>query len=1307
MGVIKRKGKGPTSFVSRYQLFLFAIGCLCIGFWNIQVAYHGTTDQFHHQQHPPLMSLMNGDRTTATPKENSIKVTWNESNYNTKILGDGNNIDHFDDNPDIPYNRLRTPTHTACQHTRGVYHIAIADRGGGVGTALFQLLIDQIIYAESQNLTPYIHLLPNVSEVIDDPIIFTTTPDKKNISFRAYTGPNLVPYVHGRHWRDIVPGPLNETAIRHTTQQQIELSGTGIWGHYFEPISSFVPGDVSCENKLYVTIGEDDMYLVIPGLHGYATASVRCWRYDFLPDYVSQPHRSMHTWLTPQRQRAARIVEKYFRFRPYLLQRAQAMNPNCSMKSNPCLGLHIRHSDKSAGRRVLAVSEFLPYCEQFVEFGGKQIYLATDSVLVLKEIQESWPQHIVSLIQSTSDMVRSSDTTAVFDMASHHRTNQEVLIEIIALSSCQFMVHGYSAVSEAAIWMNYDTLHSTSVNLEDEDHINITQYNVLLQYAIDGTIPKSMWPRPLRKEDLWPPSKEVESSFQLSPTHKACDGYDGVLLVSSVGRTSTTGPAFFTSIMNQLLYAERYNLKPFIHLNPSTSSIIYDDKVHNNNSDEQRQHFSMLHGMSVSTTPLDGVTQAVFPGQPLLDDKLVTRQFSSYVGNGIWNTYFQPVSDFVPGDQSCINKPLIEMPEMMITPGLKKFAPWSIKAWRYDGIPDILLKVNGDKQSMKQWLSPMRLTASTMVQKYFNFQPYIINRANEVNPYVDTNTNQHCLGVHIRLSDKNGKYRRIVKASEYLPYMEAFVKGGGRAIYIASDTQRPLQYMYKTFPKNITDLIRTQGDHIVRSTTGDWPTHILDDHHRVNSETLVDIVALSKCSILVHGYSTVSEAAIYINPSLHNNSVNLEDQHVRLTPKGLEMLTRYIHGIDKTLHSPPKEDTTQALHLEAPTLVHRDPVIFRQPGIIRSTCRTNAIIYLAQKVHSTYGRDSYGKLLRSLDLLYKNYLSINDHMNNTDIFIFHTGDFNQSDVSILEEHLGIATNTPESSSSYIGIVHLIDISGTTFWTRPNSNLNDDPTKDWYAYPLFSEGYRRMMHFFAIDIWDFFVQYNEQHHCKYRYLMRLDEDSYVHSPIAYDIFDQMRTKQYVYGYRMCAYEMKVTQRMSTMWRKRYPKFIPKREFSLDTCGFYNNFFVADLLFFQSPAVVQFLRFIDKQGHIYRRRLGDLMIHTMAVYWFAPQQHIHRFLDFTYEHGTFNETNGCLLWGGIQAGYNDPNAWKTISNFNKTIGIERRCDVNSSILTQVDLSPSYNHLPGSTDKDVLLLTITAGNVELPGGKGVLSG
>lgn len=242
----------------------------------------------------------------------------------------------------------------------------------------------------------------------------------------------------------------------------------------------------------------------------------------------------------------------------------------------------------------------------------------------------------------------------------------------------------------------------------------------------------------------------------------------------------------------------------------------------------------------------------------------------------------------------------------------------------------------------------------------------------------------------------------------------------------------------------------------------------------------------------------------------------------------------------------------------------------------------------------------------------------------------------------------------------------------------------------------------MMHWYAIDIWRFFVYWNERSTCNYRYILRLDEDSYIHSPIKYDIFNVMATQKYVYGFRMCAYEMQVTRRMSALWLNRHEKFVPQRELSLEMCGFYNNFFVADLQFFARPDVIAFLDFIDRQGHIYRRRLGDLMIHSMAVYWFAESREIYRFLDFTYEHGTRNNTNGCLLWGGIQAGYNDQNAVETVAAF-ASEQLSRGCAINASALSNDDLSPTYNRLT----KHVTLPTVTAGRVELPSGKGLLSG
>ena len=50
----------------------------------------------------------------------------------------------------------------------------------------------------------------------------------------------------------------------------------------------------------------------------------------------------------------------------------------------------------------------------------------------------------------------------------------------------------------------------------------------------------------------------------------------------------------------------------------------------------------------------------------------------------------------------------------------------------------------------------------------------------------------------------------------------------------------------------------------------------LVSHHRSNTEALVEIYSMAKCSLLVHEYSAMSEAVMYLNPSLHDFSVNLD-----------------------------------------------------------------------------------------------------------------------------------------------------------------------------------------------------------------------------------------------------------------------------------------------------------------------------------------------------------------------------------------------------------------------------------------------
>jgi alpha 1,2-mannosyltransferase len=1240
--------------------------------------------------HPVLMPTISSaswSLQSPNPPTNVVPTTKFINSYPQSI----HDIVEYKFDPDrIP--PRRTPTHHACDHTQGILHIAMGDIGGAAGTILFQFVIGQLIYAERNQLTPWVHL-NNVSYIVYDPLVHGQGP---GVSLQAHGGRNAtrlsIAPAGQRHWRDQYPGPLD--ASQPVQLREYHFPGTGVWEHYFEPVSDFVPGDQSCARQLYVTL---DLFLITPGIHGFAPWAPRCWRYHYLPEYMTRPYESLQTWLAPARQQGHAAVHKYIRFRPYLLKQAHTVNANCSL-AHPCLGMHIRHSDKAAGRRVVATEEFLPYAKAFVHAGGQWIYVATDSTLVLQEIQSTWPLYIQQRIRTLDDhfhtihtpiasksIVRSSNGTAVFDIGSHHVTNQQVLVEILALSQCQFLIHGLSAVSEAAIWIHLD-LHERSVNLEDPLRWSAPVFGTLVQMTLRDTY---SWVdrNPLHARMFWADAwQDAAQTARDHVTHTACEGKAGVLHISTAGREAMWSGALFTSIVNQIMYAERHNLLPWVHLLPEASPHLYDPLVHG----QMNTTVEMMFGMGIRWIRSVYDNSVVLPGEPKMrSDKMQLRSFA-FQGNGIWDTYLEPASDFRVDDLSCRIKPIIAMDEkLMGRKGVNTHDTHAIRPWRYDDTPAELWNFNN--LPLKEFMAPMRRTGHEIVRKYFRFHPYLQKRADQVNP---VRPGESCLAIHLRNGDKKGIYRSKVKVLAFLEYIQSYVQAGGTSIYVASDSHRTIQFMEKNVPPIVQAMMHTQGSDVVR-TLKEYPTHLIEDHHRVNSETIVDILAMAKCRFLLHTYSTTSEAAIYLNPDLHENSVNLEDAG-RIQPLAFRNLVQA--ELQKHPFHPPEPPAPKIT--KAPvqgriesTVLLNTTVMYRKH--VRK-CRTNAIVYLAQKNHSSYGRDSYNNLLKSLDLLHTHYLSYHDHFNNTDLYIFHTGDFTQVDLESLEVRLG-----PSSR----GAIRLVNLAHSHYWERPSVVEQDDPTY-WLAYPLFSEGYRRMMSWFAVELWDYFESLNHVTHCHYRYILRLDEDSFLHSPIPYDMFDMVQRNNYVYGYRMCSYEMKKSRFLWNAWAKRHSDFVPHRAMAPQSCGFYNNFFIADLEFFTSDLVKNLLHSIKRQGAIYRRRFGDLLIHTMAVCSFAEPRRIHRFLDFTYEHGTIDETTGCLVWGGIQAGYNDTHALETVGNYYQTMLIDRNCTANATFLDAPNLSPTYSHLPSDLEDYLSLYTITAGEVELPG-MGLFSG
>jgi hypothetical protein len=368
-----------------------------------------------------------------------------------------NECERFMENIDTSPPLLREPSGEACEGYDGVLHINHFDPGGASGASFFLFNIGMLAWADQHNYLPWIFIDDNYTRPIWDPIVHTNVTE--NITYVMMTGMDIgwARDPKDSEWH-IFPGKPYRKEPAHS--KRFVLTGTGVWEHYFLPPNDFVAGDASCRNKPVVYMNEDH---IVPGIHSNAPWAPRAWRYSE-STRILRKELSWDSWFKPQRKRAAEITERYIRFNPMMERRANCAFPNPEFS----LGMHIRHGDKTE-RHIIEPDRFLVFAEAFVNNGGGSIYLATDSSSVVETILKDWPKHVVDhIVYQASVKGRSSNDTAAFDLGiSAHRTNVEALTDVLALSKCTFFLHGLSAMSEAALYLN-PGLVARSINLEDK-----------------------------------------------------------------------------------------------------------------------------------------------------------------------------------------------------------------------------------------------------------------------------------------------------------------------------------------------------------------------------------------------------------------------------------------------------------------------------------------------------------------------------------------------------------------------------------------------------------------------------------------------------------------------------------------------------------------------------------------------------------------------------------------------------------------------------------------------------------------------
>ena len=155
--------------------------------------------------------------------------------------------------------------------------------------------------------------------------------------------------------------------------------------------------------------------------------------------------------------------------------------------------------------------------------------------------------------------------------------------------------------------------------------------------------------------------------------------YHGILLITHLGGYEGTGTAFFNLLVDQLLYADMYNLQPVIM--PNNLSIpCFDANVHTRQLETQ----TFALGKATPITGAGGMAcrlkvkgrrRAVsYPGPPQWgqDDQNIT-----VTGNTLWTTYFRP---FLSATKNKDLLPAVNLQSYLQTLGVHKCSPFGVRS---------------------------------------------------------------------------------------------------------------------------------------------------------------------------------------------------------------------------------------------------------------------------------------------------------------------------------------------------------------------------------------------------------------------------------------------------------------------------------------------------------------------------------------------------------------------------------------------------------------------------------------------------
>ena len=220
-----------------------------------------------------------------------------------------------------------------------------------------------------------------------------------------------------------------------------------LWEKYFEPI-----GGVS---KNEILKKADEITFLSPE-HQRRLGDI----YDAPPHSWSTETKD---WWDHRHVIYGELIKKYVKVRPEISREVDRFYKE-KMASKRVLGVHVRGTDRLVGEKFKKYfdksqgfsegkrpQDYFPYVDKYLEcYPDCNIFIATDQKQFIKEFRDKYASRVIFTSASRSD---SSEAVFVADRRSD-KIGEEVLIDCLLLSRCDFLLSGLSAVSEAALYFN-------------------------------------------------------------------------------------------------------------------------------------------------------------------------------------------------------------------------------------------------------------------------------------------------------------------------------------------------------------------------------------------------------------------------------------------------------------------------------------------------------------------------------------------------------------------------------------------------------------------------------------------------------------------------------------------------------------------------------------------------------------------------------------------------------------------------------------------------------------------------------------